>query len=721
MSDTVYLSLVRKPTDGTTTLWEFSFAGGYLHREYVHASLIDEDADTITPVEFQWIGPNQIQIVPALPAGKILEIYRDTNKVHPLVDYTDGSVLNETNLNRNAIQAIHAIAELSDRSADVDENASVSAALAQVAAEKAEAASQEAESAAIEAQEAAESAKESALGVQVLRSDLSSPAVGPTLIGFHKDQDYPEGTIGEAINDLPTASDLQASIQDHNNSPDAHPALSAFISAEADRAEAAADAASLASGVYPDTETIISGGSGFSPVAEGHFATTPSEHTQGFLDLYRVIGGVAVYVDTYPNSESITWLQTEVNKKLNVYSSPEMGILLAILDSLNRPTFMSARSSDGAPTDFAAKLIGLALGLLRSKTPGYLLALTDINDKMTDLAIRSSDGQFDEFVIRRMAPRIAQYLGLYDQPVSEVPQIEGGSHTITGRDYYERNGELLPMLTNMQMFAGWGSSSMQRSAPYFSSLAAEFGADYYNGGVGGQQTEHISARLGSIPALVTFPSNTIPAGTSPVVVTVDGRGLHFNQDYLGTVGGVHGRLWNNSGTYTFARSVAGVTTQVQEKASFIPDEGSRNRAAVTFLWMGRNDLTSDDRVKSCISNTDTSFDYMAPFVKRTLVLGHFKGDLTPASPTWNRIDTVNEAHKKRLGVLFVDVNAYLISPQVWLDMGITPTQQDLDEQAAGTTPASLRSDGLHLTPAAYQAVVTYCVRARLVELGWVTP
>lgn len=54
-------------------------------------------------------------------------------------------------------------------------------------------------------------------------------------------------------------------------------------------------------------------------------------------------------------------------------------------------------------------------------------------------------------------------------------------------------------------------------------------------------------------------------------------------------------------------------------------------------------------------------------------------------------------------------------------MGITPTQQDLDEQAVGTTPASLRADGLHLTPAAYQAVVTFCVRARLIELGWITP
>ncbi len=528
---------------------------------------------------------------------------------------------------------------------------------------------------------------------------------------------YSQGDVVGTASSL----DISLSIDSHNHDASAHPELSKFITAEADRAEAAADAATLAAGVYPDTNTIINGGGGFDPVEEGHFATTPSQYEDGFLDLYRVIDGVAVYVDTYPNREAITWLKSEVVKKLNVYSSPEAGILVAILDALNRSTFMAARASDGAPTDFAAKLIGITLGWLRSRAPGYMLALTDSKGRMTDLAIRSSDGQFDEFVVKRLAPRIAQYLGLYDHPLSLFPQIPGGSHALTGRDYYERNGELLPILTDMSMFAGWGSSSMQRSAPYFSALASEFGASYYNGGVGGQQTEHIAARLGSIPALCTFPGNTIPSSTSPIAVTVDGSGLHFNQDYLGVIGGVHGRLWSDGGVATFARTTAGAAVSIEDKTPFIPDEGARNRASLTFLWMGRNDLTSDDRVESCIKNTDASFDFMAPFAKRTLVLGHFKGDLTPSSPSWNRIDAVNAAHLRRLGLFFVDVNAYLISPQVWIDMGITPTQQDLDEQAIGTTPTSLRADGLHLTPAAYQAVVTFCVRARLIELGWLIP
>ncbi|QXX78444.1 hypothetical protein HC956_05045 [Alcaligenes faecalis] len=74
---------------------------------------------------------------------------------------------------------------------------------------------------------------------------------------------------------------------------------------DADRAEAAADAATLASGLYPDTNTIINGGGDFPPVPEGHYATTPSQFQDGFLDLYRVVSGTAVYIDTYPNREAV--------------------------------------------------------------------------------------------------------------------------------------------------------------------------------------------------------------------------------------------------------------------------------------------------------------------------------------------------------------------------------------------------------------------------------
>ncbi|MGG5143879.1 hypothetical protein [Alcaligenes ammonioxydans] len=347
-------------------------------------------------------------------------------------------------------------------------------------------------------------------------------------------------------------------------------------------------------------------------------------------------------------------------------------------------------------------------------------SLVDDEWYATDLTVRKSDGQLAGFVVDRLALRVARRLNPQDLGnVITYPQVAGSNHPVLGSDFYMRDGELLPVLTDMTQIAGWGSSSMFRSNAAFSALAQSMGASYYNGGVSGHQTEQIAARLGSIPALCSFPANTIPAGTEEISIDVPDISWHAGQDYTGIINGVHGRL-RYSGGPKFSRTIAGEPAHVEPRTPFLPDDGARNRAAITFLWMGRNDLTgAQDKTESCIKNTDRSFDWLAPLVKRVLVLGHFQGDLTPDSPVWDRIERVNAAHRARYGRLFVDVNAYLISPQIWIDMGVTPTQQDLDQQAVGTTPASLRADGLHLTNAAYQAVVTYCVRARMLELGWI--
>src|SRR5690606_25938557 len=152
----------------------------------------------------------------------------------------------------------------------------------------------------------------------------------------------------------------------------------------------------------------------------------------------------------------------------------------------------------------------------------------------------------------------------------------------------------------------------------------------------------------------------------------------------------------------------------------IPDEGAAHRAALTLLWMGRNDLGGNEGdVEQCIKNTDATFDWLAPKITRRLVLGHFKGDLTPASPVFHQIDQVNDAHRKRYGHLFIDVNAYLLSEQIWIDMGLEPTQADKDARAIGSTPPSLLDDPLHLAPITYDAVSIYQVRARIVALGWI--
>ena len=125
-------------TDGTTTVWDFSFASGYLDVAHIKA-YTETPAGVRVDQTISLTGPNQVTISPALADGDILVIYRDTPKNAPLVDFTDESGFSEIALDTNAKQAVMVAAEAIDaiNTTDVDAAARASALAveAQVAAD----------------------------------------------------------------------------------------------------------------------------------------------------------------------------------------------------------------------------------------------------------------------------------------------------------------------------------------------------------------------------------------------------------------------------------------------------------------------------------------------------------------------------------------------------------------------------------------------------------
>lgn len=101
--------------DGVTTEWEFNFAGGYIAPEHVKAFTEDLTTGELVIRPLTLTQPNTAQIVPAVADGLRLFIYRDTPKTEPLVDYTSGSILNESSLDKSNKQAVFIAAELADR------------------------------------------------------------------------------------------------------------------------------------------------------------------------------------------------------------------------------------------------------------------------------------------------------------------------------------------------------------------------------------------------------------------------------------------------------------------------------------------------------------------------------------------------------------------------------------------------------------------------------
>lgn len=90
----------------------------------------------------------------------------------------------------------------------------------------------------------------------------------------------------------------------HNHDPDAHPELSAFISSEADRAEAAADAATVNSKIYPTIQD------GLNAVQNGEFFLVVGQNANEASRLYRRVDATNASLEKiYPTLDAIKSLK----------------------------------------------------------------------------------------------------------------------------------------------------------------------------------------------------------------------------------------------------------------------------------------------------------------------------------------------------------------------------------------------------------------------------
>lgn len=103
--------------DGVQTVWNFTFADGYLRQAFVKA-YSQSPGGVQTPIALtapNFTGPFQLTITPAVPAGHKLVIYRESlNGGVPLVNFADGAAVSETALDETARQAVHCAAEALD-------------------------------------------------------------------------------------------------------------------------------------------------------------------------------------------------------------------------------------------------------------------------------------------------------------------------------------------------------------------------------------------------------------------------------------------------------------------------------------------------------------------------------------------------------------------------------------------------------------------------------
>lgn len=446
--------------------------------------------------------------------------------------------------------------------------------------------------------------------------------------------------------------------------------------------------------------------------------------TNEYQVLYQNVAGAAVKKGSYPSAKALSEVISDPQRPQAMQlKGNDEDILAAFLDANNNRTWLEARSKDGGPTQWALRLLREALGTLAGSYPGMLMAVADSNGVLTDLAVRDTDGQVPDWVIERWAKRITPLLNvskLKSTPDYFLPDVRGTNSVLLGTDSYVRDGEVLPVLPNMQKWTGWGSSTIAQFTE-MGDIAVQFGATYYNGGQGSEASTHCAARMGSVPALLTVPSGVIPAAAGSALAVTCSNVAYA--DYFratdGYLNGVKGTLRGTTTGFTFTRSTAGLAVQTAGEFAFIPVDGPDHRADVTFLNMGKNDINYGLGSSGVIERINRSYEWLSPLVKRVIVVGQFKNPGTAAgSAAAVSLTEIDDHCRKRYGRQFFDLGAYLTGSQVWSDTAITPTSADLAQQAIGNLPPSLSSDGVAHMNAAARGAVSKKIKALITQLGW---
>ena len=302
-----------------------------------------------------------------------------------------------------------------------------------------------------------------------------------------------------------------------------------------------------------------------------------------------------------------------------------------------------------------------------------------------------------------------------------IPGLVGKS---MGTGFQFIDGNLTPTDTDMTHMVGWGSSTMNWLSYELSKIAKTLGAEYHNQGKGGEIGDATAARLGSRPALVTFPNNQIPsaAGTE-VQVTISNVVAHGNPaPFAVTIEGVEGTLEMRVNKWYFTKLRTGPVVSLDGPVLATPTEGRRLQGAFTVLNVGKNSFNRVDIPNMVDYVTELSieaFDYLSPISKRALVMGHFVNapDL-PGSIRQQNVLDVNSRLKSHFGILYVDMQGLLESSRLWELTGISPSSDDLTAQANKVLPPSVSMDMQHLNDAGLAAVATL-VREKMIELNWI--
>lgn len=363
-------------------------------------------------------------------------------------------------------------------------------------------------------------------------------------------------------------------------------------------------------------------------------------------------------------------------------------VVAVVTDANDLQTFLGANKKDGGPSQWSQVLLQHYYGITAIRDEFSMYSVVSDDHLRTDLTLDPEQGIIADWVMDRWAVRLRERLGA------------SGAGAVGDRMIID--GIPVPVYPDTSNVTIWGSSTWELLVPFMVSLYP--GSTVHGEAKSGERAEQIFARLGSTPALIN--AVTIPASGSVVVSASNMLTNQYLKPFTGTLAGVPGTLSSTDAEMTFTRTGSGSTVNVPAGTPFIPDFGSSARQYVTILDGGKNNVYDSGDVPTKVNGLfETAFNYLTPAIKRVAVATLFvDSNQTPGSVSYNNVNAINQWRRATYGDLVYDLEAYLLSPQLWTDTGLTPTSTDLQQQSDGLKPDSVSMNAGHLNSAGNAAV-----------------
>ena len=277
---------------------------------------------------------------------------------------------------------------------------------------------------------------------------------------------------------------------------------------------------------------------------------------------------------------------------------------------------------------------------------------------------------------------------------------------------------------------GIGSSSMHRYNAQMQIEMTNRKRTYINAGFGGTGFATAAMFCGQGKYFMNFDNATLKAGVKTPFTWSGGdfgtiTDMPTGDDYrdwtITLENGVRGKIY--FGTRTF-EPVSGTPDIAVNGAVEVYPNYARYKRAINVLNTGKNSFGNGSAER--IAAVKESFDETIRQLKevqpdaRFIVLAHHVNTGSNATIT-SAVQEVNAYLKNKYGNRFVDLNAWVTGPQIWIDLGITPTATDLAEQQAGHIPQSLTEnlDKTHMNPTVARYAVINFIIPRLELLGYI--